>query len=564
MLQTLDIRDFALIEHISVSFSSGLNVLTGETGAGKSIIIDALSAVLGAKAGPNLIRNGAEKATIEATFASSPQITAWLKENDLIDEEITELVVYREISKTGSRSRINGTPVNASILQELKQHLLTLHAQHEARTLLLPQSQLSMLDALGDTKHQQLQDKVKTQYVKWKNFKETLEEQTLSNTEREQRLDFARFQLLELDEAVLTIADEDEKLEGQCRILANVADLDSAVSSAYGYLKGSENEDGQPVIDLIQKALAEVKQAADLDPQLASIVEPLTSSLDLVEDAARDLRRYRDTLDTDPEHLATIESRLGVLTNIKRKYGPTLTEAIAKRDELRTDIDRLENSQATLEELNAEIAKIERELNKACSELSGKRQTLAKSFMASILSDLQEMGMERCQFEASFTGANLGPTGTDKVEFLIAPNPGQPLMPVAKIASGGELSRVMLAIKARLAAADEVSCVIFDEIDTGLSGRVLQAMRDKLALLAASHQILCITHQPIIASVADSHILVSKQQTEDKTSVHVEILNNEKRLKSLAAMASGKEDETTALAFAQSLIDQAAQIRGLS
>jgi DNA repair protein RecN (Recombination protein N) len=561
MLKTLDIRDFALIEHVSVDFSSGLNVLTGETGAGKSIIIDALTAVLGAKAGPNLIRNGADKATIEATFSSSPQVTAWLKENELIDDEVSELVIYREISKTGSRSRINGAPVNASILQELKQYLLTLHAQHEARTLMLPQSQLSMLDALGDTRHQQLQDKAKTLYARWKDLKESLEEATLSNAECEKRLDFARFQLAELAEATLTTADEDEKLESQCRILANVADLDGAVSNAYAYIKGSDSEEGQAIIDLLQKTLAEVQQAADLDPELSAIVEPLTSSLDLVEEAARDLRRYRDTLDTDPEHLATIESRIGVLTNIKRKYGPTLLEAIAKRDELQTDIDRLENSQATLDELNGEIAKVDKDLQKTCSELSSKRQSLAKSFTASILTDLQAMGMERCQFEASFTTANVGPSGTDKVEFMIAPNPGQPLMPVAKIASGGELSRVMLAIKARLAAADEVSCVVFDEIDTGISGKVLQAMRDKLAALAASHQILCITHQPIIASVADSHVMVSKQQTKDKTTVHVEILNDEKRLKSLAAMASGKEDETTALAFAQSLIDQAAQIR---
>lgn len=561
MLQTLEIRDFALIEHISVDFSAGLNVLTGETGAGKSIIIDALSAVLGAKAGPNLIRNGTEKATIEATFKSSPQVSAWLKTNELADEEVLELVVYREINKTGSRSRVNGTPVNSSILQELKQYLLTLHAQHEARTLMLPQYQLAMLDALGDAKHQQVQDKVKTLYTRWKDLKESLEEQTLSNAEREKRLDFARFQLAELVEAALTTADEDEKLENQCRILANVADLDGACSNAYGYIKGSESEDGSPIIDLLQKALSEVKQAADLDPELTSVIEPLSSSLDLIEEAARDLRRYRDTLDTDPEHLASIESRLGVLTTIKRKYGPSLTKAIAKRDELQTEIDRLENSDATLDQLNAEIAKLDRELNKTCSELSTKRQAIAKSFAASILADLQEMGMERCQFEASFTPTNVGPSGTDKVEFMIAPNPGQPLMPVAKIASGGELSRVMLAIKARLAAADDVSCVIFDEIDTGLSGRVLQAMRDKLAALAASHQILCITHQPIIASVANSHVLVSKQQTKDKTSVHVEILNDEKRLKSLAAMASGKEDETTALAFAQSLIDQAAQIR---
>ncbi len=561
MLKTLDIRDFALIEHISVDFSAGLNVLTGETGAGKSIIIDALSAVLGAKAGPNLIRNGAEKATIEATFKSSPQVSAWLKANELVDEDVAELIVYREINKTGSRSRVNGTPVNSSILQELKQYLLTLHAQHEARTLMLPQYQLAMLDALGDTKHQQVQDKVKTLYTRWKDLKESLEEQTLSNAEREKRIDFARFQLAELIEAALTTADEDEKLESQCRILANVADLDGAVSNAYGYIKGSESEDGSPIIDLLQKAISEVKQAADLDPELSSVIEPLSSSLDLIEEAGRDLRRYRDTLDTDPEHLASIESRLGVLTTIKRKYGPSLTEAIAKRDELQTEIDRLENSDATLDQMNAEIAKLDRELNKTCSELSTKRQAIAKSFTAAILSDLQEMGMERCQFEASFTPANVGPSGTDKVEFMIAPNPGQPLMPVAKIASGGELSRVMLAIKARLAAADEVSCVIFDEIDTGLSGRVLQAMRDKLAALAASHQILCITHQPIIASVANTHVLVSKQQTKDKTSVHVEILNDEKRLKSLAAMASGKEDETTALAFAQSLIDQAAQIR---
>ncbi|RTL46064.1 MAG: DNA repair protein RecN [Candidatus Melainabacteria bacterium] len=561
MLESLDIREFALIENVRVEWTPGLNILTGETGAGKSIIIDALNAVLGGKAGASFIRTGAEKASIEASFKTNPLIAAWLKKQELIDEELSTLVVSREITKSGSRIRINGTLVNSAIVQELSQLLLTIHAQHEARTLMSPQSQLEMLDSLGDQPHRKLLEKVRTLWSRRKELVAQIKELDTTEDERLRRLDFIRFQLTELNEAQLTDADEDEELSKQKKVLANVAQLSSAAALAYEVLMGGESSDSS-TIDMLQTSLAEVERGARLDQELNEPADLLKQSLANIEEAARHLRRYGAGLDTDPEALSNVEARLAVLASIKRKYGPELTDAIANQARLAEEVDKLENAQTATEGLQEELAALDAALNESASELSNKRQKLGKKLSEQVLSELIDLGMERCKFEIKFDATpEVTSTGADRAEFLIAPNPGQPLLPLAKIASGGELSRVMLAVKSIFASADGVSTVIFDEIDTGLSGRVLQAMRDKLARLAKSHQILCITHQPIIASVADNHIEVQKEHSKDLTKVYARQLDADQRLRSLASMASGQEDAEVALNFARSLMEQANHLR---
>lgn len=561
MLESLDIREFALIENVRVEWTPGLNILTGETGAGKSIIIDALNAVLGGKAGASFIRTGAEKASIEASFRTNPLIAAWLKKQELIDEELSTLVVSREITKSGSRIRINGTLVNSAIVQELSQLLLTIHAQHEARTLMSPQSQLEMLDSLGDQPHRKLLEKVRTLWSKRKELVSQIKELDTTEDERLRRLDFIRFQLTELNEAQLNDADEDEELSKQKKVLANVAQLSSAAAMAYEVLMGGESSDSS-TIDLLQTSLAEVERGARLDQELNEPADLLKQSLANIEEAARHLRRYGAGLDTDPEALSNVEARLAVLASIKRKYGPELADAIASQTRLAEEVDKLENAQTATEGLQEELATLDAALNESAAELSNKRQKLGKKLSEQVLSELIDLGMERCKFEIKFDPTpEVTSTGADRAEFLIAPNPGQPLMPLAKIASGGELSRVMLAVKSIFASADGVSTVIFDEIDTGLSGRVLQAMRDKLARLAKSHQILCITHQPIIASVADNHIEVQKEHSKDLTKVYARQLDADQRLRSLASMASGQEDAEVALNFARSLMEQANHLR---
>ena len=563
MLKSIHIRDFALIENTLVDWTAGLNVLTGETGAGKSILMDALSAVLGGKVSPSIIRPGKEKAFIEAVFAADSYVTAFLKREELLAEDNSdEVVVAREIGKSGSKVRINGTLVNTNILAELRAMLVTVHAQHEARTLMSPQSQLELLDGLGAESHQKLVDKVKTLYLRHRDLANELNNLSMSEEDRLKSLDFARFQWQELNNAELSNANEDEELEREISVLVNAIDLKSQSMTAQELLTGGNMEEISAV-DLVQKALSEVEKSLRFDPSLAPLVETLQSGLASIEEASLSLRRYGDSLDTDPDTLSDLEARAALLSTIKRKYGPTLAEAMQKEAALAEQVDRLENSALTLSKMQNELAELEGTMMKAARELSEKRLKLSQNLSAKVEGHLKDLGMEKCRFEISFQELpGCGPSGIDRLEFLISPNPGQPAMPLAKIASGGELSRIMLAIKTIFASADHVSTVIFDEIDTGLSGRVLNAVRDKLAALSRSHQILCITHQPIVASVADNYLKVKKEHCKDETVVSVSKLDDEMRLRSLAAMASGNASEES-LSFARSLMEQANSARGV-
>lgn len=568
MLESLIIRDFALIEKVDVRWTAGLNVLTGETGAGKSVLMDALSVVLGGKAGPSCIRNGAEKSSIEASFAPSPLVVAWAREQQLIDDEVSEIIISREISRSGSRIRVNGTLVNQSIVQDLGKLLLTVHAQHEARTLMSPQAQLELLDGLGSESHRKNIERHRTLHARKRELHQQLSELQLSEDERLRKLDFARFQLAELDEARLTDENEDDELAHQVQKLSNVVQLESSAGRAQAVLNGEGSGSGggsdsheRCALDLLQSALSEVERAARYDDELETIAQSLRTSLASLEESISQLRRYRDSLDIDPETLAHAEARLALLATIKRKYGPALREAIARQDALSCEIERLEGSQEQIEELTREFGDIEEDLKKSAATISSARAKLSKELSRAVERELADLGMERCRFEINIQQQEVGPVGFDRIEFLIAPNPGQPAMPLAKIASGGELSRIMLAIKSIFAAADKVPTVIFDEIDTGLSGKVLQSMRDKLAALSSSHQILCITHQPIIAAVANNHIEVQKRHNKTSTFVSATTLIEEDRVKALAGMASGQENEEAALNFARSLMQQAIHLR---
>lgn len=561
MLQELEIRNFALIDHLRVPFANGLNVLTGETGAGKSIIIDALNTVLGGKVGAGVIRNGCDKAAVEATFSLTDDLVLWLKQNDLFDGEFDSLVVSREISKTGSKARINGVTVAMAALQELRQKLVTIHAQHEARTLQSSQAQLDMLDALGDDAHKKLLQQVRTLHAQKREIAARLAELNMSEEERARRLDFAKFQLAELDDAQIEDPDEDQKLTNQIRALANVVDLDQATIRAQEWLCDGDGESVPSALDLIQRAVAELTRAAQFDEALLPTAEALNACLEDLETHSRSLRKYRDRLDTDPETLSSLEARLAQLAVVKRKYGPTLQEAMQRHEELQQEVSSLQNASSAGAELQAEYDSLSANFATTASQLSAKRGTLAEKISARIRSELGELGMPNCRFEICFEACDGTGSGIDKVEFQIAPNPGQPLLPVGKIASGGELSRVMLAVKSIFAEADSVSTVVFDEIETGLSGKVLQAMRDKLARLAHSHQILCITHQPLIATVADSHVEVSKEQSEHDTKVSARVLDEANRLRAVAGMASGQDNQTEAIKFVEALFADSAKLR---
>jgi DNA repair protein RecN (Recombination protein N) len=403
---------------------------------------------------------------------------------------------------------------------------------------------------------------VRTHYERRRNLALELKEIRISEEERLRRLDFSRFQLTELTEAQLQDEDEDEQLCHQELVLANVSLLDAHSLSAQAALSEGQEKDGaEPTscaIDLLQAALSDVEKGSKYDQELESVALILRDCLAGMEEASTILRRYRDALDTDPETLQTIQTRLAILSSVKRKYGPTLKEAVERRDALQVEVEKFENVEVRLEALEAEFAEATKALGQLAQQLSESRQTLAQTLSKRVEAEVADLGMERCQFKIAIEALEEpGPNGQDRIEFLIAPNPGQPLASLAKIASGGELSRVMLAIKSIFASADQIPTVVFDEIDTGLSGKTLQSMRDKLAALARSHQILCITHQPIIAAVADNHLQIRKEHLEQSTVVSAKVLNEDERLKALAAMASGHEDEEISISFAKSLLDQA-------
>lgn len=571
MLLELEIRDFALVEHVRVPFTWGLNVLTGETGAGKSIIMDALNAVLGGKVNATVIRPQCERATIEATFKCTSELSAWLKQNELVEDE-DFFTCSREISKNGSKIRINGALVNLSMVQDLRQRLVTIHAQHESRTLLSPQYQLEMLDALGDADHKKLLSRIKTLHAKRKQFQAELSELLTSESDRERRLDFAKFQLAELHEAQLDAPDEDELVNNQRRVLTNVSELESLLSNAQVYLKGHDLE-GQPgALELVQKAVFELAKGAQMDERLTPALDSLSECIERLEDESRTIRKYCESLDSDPETLAHLDERAAILAAIKRKYGPELKDAIIRQGELLAEIEKLSNTQSTIKDFQDELSKLDDELLNEALLLSNRRHKLAATLSKKIQAELSELGMSNCKFEISLGDTNeateteqrlnsIGPLGFDRAEFLICTNPGQALLPLAKIASGGELSRVMLAVKTIFAGAEKVPTVIFDEIDTGLSGKVLQTIRDKLARLARTQQILCVTHQPIIASVADNHVYVNKIQDKNCTKTQVNTLDEAGRLKALAGMASGQDDQEAALRFAASLFEESSRFK---
>ena len=573
MLQSLHIKNFALIENLEMSCTAGLNVLTGETGAGKSILIDALNILLGDKAGPSFIRVGTEKAIIEGIFTTKPSVITWLKQNEFSEEtdqenELKELIITREINKTGSRFRINSILTNQSSINELKQLLIHVHAQHESRTLLSPQSQLDILDGLAEPNHQVILAQLASLYEQKSILKKQLEQRQMSEDERVRKLEFAKFQLEELEASNLDQIDEDEQLEKKQMVLANISQLDVAANNAYHALVGGavDNESSEislniGAIDNLQMAISSLEKVSKYDNDLEPISETLNHALLLLEEAQIKVRHYKDALDIDPEALQEIEMRRAQLATIKRKYGPTLPDAINRLTMIQNEVDQFENVGAQTNKIESQLKSLHKELEKTATLIHQNRQALAKILISEMKKELSALGMENCKFEIVSEKSNeIGPNGFDRIEFMISPNPGQPLQPLAKIASGGELSRIMLALKSIVAGLNDPPTVIFDEIDTGLSGKIVQAVRDKLMKLAQMRQILCITHQPIIAAAANNHLFIEKQHSEESTNITIKILMGQDRVQALAAMAGGDSNESVALDFAQALINQQSRV----
>lgn len=555
MLKTLLIKNFALIDELEVSFDKGLNILTGETGSGKSIIIGAIDLALGARASKDVIKSGKDKAYIEICLDASNNLTTKALKNLEIDyAEGEDLIISREITPSSAKSRINGILVNQTQMQEVRKTLLDIHTQHENYNFINPALHIELLDSYGQGEYGELLKEYRECYNTFVATQKQLDNVRKSAAENVQKVDFLTFQIDEIKAANITNINEYEELTDERNVLINAEELKTLTFSGYSALYGEE----QSITDVLGRIEKELVRAAEYDPKLSELANTVASSAISLKEAAKELRNYSEGLEINPQRLEEIETRINLLDKLRRKYGTTLSDILNNLEKFEEELSSVNFSEENLARLETTVKESKEKSDKLANELSVARKALAEKLSSLIQSELVKLEMPKTRFSIDIqTGQELSPDGHDRVEFLISTNTGEPLKPLAKIASGGEISRVMLAIKGIFARTDMVNTVIFDEIDTGISGKASQAVAEAFAELAKTHQIICITHQPIIAAMADNHILIRKAHDEQATRIIVETLDSQGRLKAIAALASGLHDDVDALNFAGKLLSQA-------
>ncbi|MDF0552757.1 DNA repair protein RecN [Kamptonema sp. UHCC 0994] len=590
MLLSLRIENFALIDSLNIDFGPGLNVFTGETGAGKSIILDALDATLGGKIDRRAIRTGTVRAILEATFELDRSVAQWLSEQEieLVDGNLA--VCSREITASSgafrSRSRLNGILVNRQLMDQLRDRLVEITAQGQTVQLGQPALQREWLDFYGGSELLNSRQAVAAAYTAAQQAAAALTRRRQSEQQRLQRLDLLEYQVRELGEANLSQPEEQEQLEQERTRLAHIVELQQQSYQVYQALY--QNDRGTEAAgDLLSRAESSLNDMAVYDPQLQPILEMVSDALAQVTEAGRQISSYGEQLETDPQRLEEVEERIRELKQICRKYGP-LSEAIAYYQNIQIELKELHDGGESMEALEqAHIAAFD-QLKSECHALTLKRKAAALQLETRLVGELKPLAMEKVQFQVEISPCSPTAGGADAIAFCFSPNPGEPMQPLGAIASGGEMSRFLLALKACFSQIDSSETLIFDEIDVGVSGRVAQAIAQKLYQLTHRHQILCVTHQPLVAAMADSHFRVNKQLIEDggdgrngegredggelsslatpnspdiRTVVRVTLLDNqEKRREELAQLASGRS-ATEAIAFAESLLTEAAILR---
>ena len=547
MLSLLHIENIAVIERSEISFEPGFNVLTGETGAGKSIVIDAISAILGERAYRDMIRTGTEKASVRAVFSNVPQLT-WFEENGV--EYDAETVIQREIFLDGRNvCRVNGSLVNVSILRKLGIQLINIHGQHDSASLFDEENHLSFLDAFGD--HSTLIDTYKEKYSAVTQLRREIDGLTMDESEKLRRMETLRYQIAEIEKAEL-VAGEDEELEARRKLLQSAEKIADGMNDAAENLYGGEDSDGAAsMLAMAERALARISKYSD---SIAEIHEKVADLMYQVEDAARLVLDARDELSYSDEELDRIESRLDVIHKLRRKYGATCADILEYLEKAKHELDEIEFADDHLERLKGKLQKAEQEAWDAAKKLRDARKTTAQTMSARILSELSQLDMPRVQFECRFTETELTSNGADTVAFYMSANAGEDLKPLSKVASGGELARIMLAMKNVLAEKDQVNTLIFDEVDTGVSGRAAQKVAEKLRSVANHKQVLCVTHLPQLAALAQNHLLIAKEERSGRTYTTVTPLDIEGRKRELARIIGGANITETTLKSAEEML----------
>ena len=575
MLISLRIENFALIDHLDLEFGLGLNVFTGETGAGKSIILDALDAALGGKIDRRVIRTGAKRAILEATFELNSILAEWLTSQEIDPVDGSLVVCSREITTSqGSlrtRSRLNGILVNRKLMEQLRDRLVEITAQGQTMQIGKPNLQREWLDLYGGLSLLQQREAVTSAYHQAQITTAALENRRQSEQQRLQRIDLLEYQVQELDAASLDNSQELEQLKQESQRLSHVVELQHQSYQLYQALYQNE-EDTPAAADLLGQAETILNNMVSYDSTLQPVLEMINDALAQVVEAGRQISSYGEQLEADPHKLQEVEERIQELKQICRKYGPSLEEAITYYQNIQAELKELKDGEESLETLEQANQKAQEQLIKNCSELSLQRHAAAAKLETNLVGELKPLAMEKVQFQVRITHITPTATGSDQITFCFSPNPGEPLQPLISIASGGEMSRFLLALKSCFSQIEGSGTLVFDEIDVGVSGRVAGAISEKLHQLSRQHQLLCVTHQPIVAAMADHHFRVSKQVVEEipgihsddipgvRTIVKVTSLDKKERREELAQLASGRPVQE-AIAFAESLLTQAASKR---
>lgn len=575
MLQQITVKNFALIDTINLEFDPGFNVLTGETGAGKSIIIDALGLALGGRFSSEMIRTGSENAVVEAVFEinNRPELIEYLNEIGVPVTDDQILIIQREISNNGrNRCRVNGQLVTVLVLGKIGEYLIDIHGQHEHQSLLAAEKQLELLDEYCGSECKKLRDDYLEVFRRFELLNEELQELKQNETDKTRKIDLLKFQIDEIEQMKLVIG-EDEDLLKEKEILGSSEKLYEAATSSYQALY--DNQSGKAVIELLAEAERSLSQAAGIDQRLAGILETIRETACQAEEVSRELRDYQEQIQFDPERLNMIEERLDEINKLKRKYGASIAEILLFLDRCKQELADLVNSEERSHNLELEVQELRLRLGNLAEVLTMCRETGALKLENAIMQQLADLNMAKTQFKIGINQLDadtdgipyqgrkvqINATGADRIEFLVSPNPGESLKPLTKIASGGELSRLMLALKAILAELDQIPTMVFDEIDVGIGGRTAQAVAEKMALIGRARQVICITHLPQIASMAKNHFYIEKQVDGERTKVSVRGLMMNERIDELARMLGGAEVTDTTRQHAREMLALAEKLR---
>ncbi|MCT0948459.1 DNA repair protein RecN [Weissella confusa] len=556
MLQELSIQNFAIIPKLNISFQPGMTVLTGETGAGKSIIIDAVGLLTGGRGSQDFIREGADKAVLQGLIDVEPgqPITQLLDELGIPLED-NQLLIHRELHKSGRNViRVNGSLVNATTLKEIGQHLVDIHGQNEHQELMQVERHLSLLDEYGKKTIGPVLEKYRAAYDTYRSLESAFHKRQADEQAWAQRLDMLSFQSKELADASL-VEGEEEMLEAEYQELTNFQDVLAALSKAYEALDGDWDNNG---LETISTAMSAMEDIEELSPKYATLTEAVRGAYYELQEAASEILSVRDGLEFDEERLREVDDRLNLIRSLERKYGATITDVLAHQAKVDAELAEMGGGEQSAAELAEQVEVAEQKARTLAEKLHELRLKAAKQLATKIHEQLSDLYMEKAVFSAHITEMKeLNATGLDAVEFYIQTNPGEGAKPLVKIASGGELSRMMLAMKTIFSREQGITSIIFDEVDTGVSGRVAQAIAEKIAVIGRYSQVLTITHLPQVAAVADNHYFIEKQVVGDRTETSIHTLSEDERVNEVARMLSGDELTDAAKENARDLIQRA-------